>query len=49
MIRNSSRAGIPSLKYNLTFIGVPRTAPTPGRGGARYSTSSTPMPNRIRR
>ena len=38
MIRNSSRAGIPSLKYNLTFIGVPRTAPTPGRGGARYST-----------
>ena len=38
MIRNTSRAGIPSLKYNLTFIGVPRTAPTPGRGGARYST-----------
>ena len=38
MIRNTSRAGIPSVKYNLTFIGVPRTAPTPGRGGARYST-----------
>jgi mannonate dehydratase len=38
MIRNASRAGIPSVKYNLTFIGVPRTAPTPGRGGARYST-----------
>jgi mannonate dehydratase len=38
MIRNTARAGIPSLKYNLTFIGVPRTAPTPGRGGARYST-----------
>src|SRR5215207_1005151 len=38
MIRNTSRAGIPSLKYNLTFIGVPRTPPTPGRGGARYST-----------
>ena len=38
MIRNASRAGIPSLKYNLTFIGVPRTAPTRGRGGARYST-----------
>src|SRR5213078_4478428 len=29
MIRNSSRAGIPSLKYNLTFLGVPRTASTP--------------------
>src|SRR5688572_25736625 len=38
MIRNSSRAGIPSLKYNLTFIGVPRTPPTEGRGRARYST-----------
>jgi mannonate dehydratase len=38
MIRNASRAGIPSLKYNLTLLGVPRTANTPGRGGARYST-----------
>ena len=38
MIRNVSRAGIPSVKYNMTFIGVPRTAPTVGRGKARYST-----------
>ena len=38
MIRNTARAGIPSLKYNLTFIGVVRTTPTPGRGGAQYST-----------
>ncbi|MEO8075240.1 MAG: mannonate dehydratase [Acidobacteriota bacterium] len=38
MIRNSAKAGIPSLKYNLTFLGVPRVASTPGRGGARYST-----------
>jgi mannonate dehydratase len=38
MIRNCARAGIPSVKYNLTIIGIPRTAPTPGRGGARYST-----------
>jgi len=38
MIRNVARAGIPSVKYNLTFIGVPRSSPTPGRGGARYST-----------
>jgi len=38
MIRNAARAGIPSLKYNMTFLGVPRVASTPGRGGARYST-----------
>jgi len=38
MIRNTARAGIPGLKYNLTFIGVVRTPPTKGRGGAEYST-----------
>jgi mannonate dehydratase len=38
MIRNLSRAGIPAAKYNLTLLGVVRTAPTKGRGGARYST-----------
>ena len=38
MIRNTSRAGIPSAKYNLTLIGIPRTAPAPGRGGASYSS-----------
>ena len=38
MIRATSRAGIPSVKYNLTLLGVVRTASTPGRGGARYST-----------
>jgi mannonate dehydratase len=38
MIRNASRAGIPAVKYNLTLLGVPRTAPTRGRGGALYST-----------
>ena len=38
MIRNVARAGIPAVKYNLTVIGIPRTAPTVGRGGARYST-----------
>jgi mannonate dehydratase len=38
MIRNCARAGIPHAKYNLTFIGVPRTAPTVGRGKSRYST-----------
>jgi mannonate dehydratase len=38
MIRNAARAGIPAVKYNLTLLGVPRTAPTRGRGGALYST-----------
>jgi mannonate dehydratase len=38
MIRNTARAGIPGVKYNLTFIGVVRSAPTKGRGGAEYST-----------
>src|SRR5687767_10116453 len=38
MIRHTARAGIPAAKYNLTLIGIPRTAPTKGRGGATYST-----------
>jgi mannonate dehydratase len=38
MIRNASRAGIHTLKYNLTILGVVRTGETPGRGGARLST-----------
>jgi mannonate dehydratase len=38
MIRNAARAGIPALKYNLSLLGVVRTEPTAGRGGARYST-----------
>jgi mannonate dehydratase len=38
MLRNVSRAGIPSVKYNMTLIGIPRTAPTPGRGGTKYTT-----------
>src|SRR3989449_3272059 len=38
MVRNTARAGIPTLKYNLTFLGVVRTESTRGRGGAEYST-----------
>jgi mannonate dehydratase len=38
MIRNTARAGIPRLKYNMTILAVVRTEPTPGRGGASYST-----------
>lgn len=38
MIRNAGQAGIPMVKYNLTFIGVVRTERTVGRGGASLST-----------
>src|SRR5581483_4156044 len=38
IIRNISRAGIPRAKYNLNILAVVRTEPTPGRGGAMYST-----------
>lgn len=37
MIRNVSRAGIPTLKYNMSILGVVRTEPVEGRGGATYS------------
>lgn len=37
MIRNCARAGIPALKYNLTFLGVVRSGTVKGRGGARLS------------
>ena len=38
MVENVSRAGIPSVKYNLTILGVVRSGTAPGRGGATYST-----------
>jgi mannonate dehydratase len=39
IIRGLGRAGIPVLGYNFRLGGaVYRTAPTPGRGGAAYST-----------
>jgi mannonate dehydratase len=38
MIRNTARAGIPALKYNMSILGVVRTESTKGRGGAAYST-----------
>ena len=34
MIRNAGAAGIPMVKYNLTLLGVVRTAPAKSRGGA---------------
>jgi mannonate dehydratase len=38
MIRNCAKAGIPAVKYNMSILGVVRTAPTKGRGGATLST-----------
>jgi mannonate dehydratase len=38
MIRNCGQAGIPLVKYNLTFLGVVRSGRVPGRGGASLNT-----------
>jgi mannonate dehydratase len=38
MIKDCAAAGIPSIKYNMSLLGVLRTADTPGRGDAMYST-----------
>lgn len=37
-IRNCAAAGVPSIKYNMSLLGVLRIARTPGRGDATYST-----------
>jgi mannonate dehydratase len=38
IIRNCAKVGIPSVKYNMSLLGVLRTERTPGRGGSTYST-----------
>ena len=38
MTANCAQVGIPAWKYNMSLLGVPRTARTPGRGGSSYST-----------
>jgi mannonate dehydratase len=38
LIKNCAAAGIPSIKYNMSILGVLRTGRTPGRGDAQYST-----------
>ena len=38
MIRNAGKAGIPAVKYNLTYLGVVRSGYTTGRGKTRCST-----------
>jgi mannonate dehydratase len=36
LIRNCAQAGIPSIKYNMSLLGVLRTGRIPGRGDALY-------------
>ncbi len=38
MIEGCAKAGIPSIKYNMSLLGVLRIERTPGRGGTTYST-----------
>jgi mannonate dehydratase len=37
LIRNCAQAGLPSIKYNMSILGVLRIGRTPGRGDASYS------------
>jgi mannonate dehydratase len=36
-IRNAAAAGIPTVKYNMSILGVVRSGNAPGRGDAQYS------------
>ena len=38
MIRNCAQVGIPSIKYNMSILGVLRIGRSPGRGDCTYST-----------
>jgi mannonate dehydratase len=40
LIRNCAASGIPSIKYNMSILGVLRTGRSPGRGDSTYSTWS---------
>lgn len=37
-IKNCAKVGIPSIKYNMSLLGVLRIGRTPGRGGTTHST-----------
>ncbi len=37
LIRNCAKTGLPSIKYNMSILGVLRTGRVPGRGDASYS------------
>ena len=51
-IKNCAAAGIPSIKYNMSILGVVRTGRMPGRGDATYSqwklTDAHPNPELTR-
>ena len=49
MIRNTGRAGIPSLKYNLTLLGVVRTEPQQAGAARDTARSCMTRPSRSRR
>src|SRR3954469_20540372 len=38
LIKNCAAAGVPSIKYNMSILGVLRTGRSPGRGDSTYST-----------
>jgi len=38
IIKSCGKVGVPSIKYNMSLLGVLRTGRSPGRGGATYST-----------
>jgi mannonate dehydratase len=38
LIKDCGKVGIPSIKYNMSLLGVLRTERSPGRGGSTYST-----------
>ena len=38
LIQNCAKVGLPSIKYNMSILGVVRTGRSPGRGDATYST-----------
>jgi mannonate dehydratase len=42
LIRNCAAAGVPAIKYNLNILGVLRTEPEIGRGGARHAAWRLP-------
>ncbi len=38
LIRHCAKVGVPTIKYNMSILGVVRIGRTPGRGGVEYST-----------
>lgn len=38
LVADCAQAGVPAVKYNLSFLSMQRTGSTPGRGGSSYGT-----------